>query len=107
MDVDRLRDHQAAFLSTVTGGPERYGGRAMGAAHDHLDVTDDDFDRVADHLDAALAAAGAGETDREEVLDVFAGYRSEIVTARVPVRRRLGTPPASDSLLGDPRRRTD
>jgi hemoglobin len=68
MAMDDLRAHQAAFLTGVTGGPDEYDGREMRAAHAGLDLSESEFDVVADHLDRALAAHGVAEADREAVL---------------------------------------
>jgi len=78
-DVDELRDHQRAFLSAVTGGPDQYDGATMRAAHAHLDLTADDFAAVAGHLDAALREAGVGDDDREGVLSAVSSHEAEIL----------------------------
>jgi hemoglobin len=78
-DVDALRDHQRAFLSAVTGGPEQYDGAEMRAAHAQLDLTADDFAAVADHLDAALREVGVGQEDRQAVLSTVSGFEAEIL----------------------------
>lgn len=80
-DVDELRRHQTAFLTAVAGGPDAYDGRKMRAAHDHLDVTAGVFERVAEHLAAALSAFDVPEGDREKVLSAVASYEDAIVTA--------------------------
>lgn len=76
--MDRLRDHQVAFLTAVTGGPDEYHGADMRAAHAHLELTDDDFDAVAGHLTDALRAFDVAESDIETVV-------SEVETLRAPV----------------------
>jgi hemoglobin len=81
VDTDALHDHQAAFISHVAGGPVEYDGRTMAAAHAHLDVTDEDFDRVAEHLDASLRAFDVSDEDREELLDAVASLRADVVSA--------------------------
>lgn len=81
VDVDALRRHQVTFLSAVTGGPAEYAGRDMRAAHDHLDLTDEDFDAVATHLDRTLREFEVDVGSRTEVLDAVGDLRSEIVTA--------------------------
>lgn len=81
VDVDRLRDHQVQFFGAVTGGPVEYTGDDMRAAHEHLGLTDEDFDAVADHLDATLREFEVGEGPRSEVLETVGSLREEIVTA--------------------------
>lgn len=53
----------------------------MYRAHAHLDITDEAFDRVADHLDASLRACNVSENDRKELLAEVASLKAEIVTA--------------------------
>src|SRR5215470_8514444 len=58
VDMPALRRHQAAFLGAATGGPQPYTGPDLAAAHAGRGITDEHFDRVAEHLAAALANAG-------------------------------------------------
>ena len=64
----RLRAHQVAFLSAVTGGPDDYDGDDMRAVHAHLDLTGDHFDAVAGHLVDALRACDVPEEDIDTVV---------------------------------------
>jgi hemoglobin len=81
VDTDTLHDHQAKFISHVAGGPVEYDGRDMAAAHARLTVTDEDFDRVAEHLEASLRAFDVSADDREELLEAVASLRADIVSA--------------------------
>lgn len=82
--IDRaaLHAHQVQFLSAVTGGPVSYGGDDMREAHRGMGITDEEFDRIAAHLDAALAERGVAAADRERVLETIEGYRTAIVDQR-------------------------
>jgi hemoglobin len=53
-EMRRQKAHMRAFLGIALGGPEIYRGRDMTAAHAHLTITDDTFDRVVDHVVATL-----------------------------------------------------
>lgn len=81
VDTEELRSHQKDFLSYVTGGDDDYAGLSMYDAHAHLDITDEAFDRVADHLDASLRACNVAETNRTELVAEVASLKGEIVTA--------------------------
>lgn len=81
IDTDELRDHQKDFISYVTGGYDDYEGPTMYEAHAHLDITDEAFDRVANHLDASLRACDVSEANRNELLAKVAALKGEIVTA--------------------------
>lgn len=59
---------QKAFLSAVLGGPIPWTGKDMRKAHQHLDLVEDDFKAIAEHLQATL-----------EELEVDAGIIAEIM----------------------------
>lgn len=46
----RLKRHQVLLLTKVLGGPDRYDGRDLGAAHASLAITDDAYQRVSLYL---------------------------------------------------------
>ena len=81
IDTDELREHQKDFISYATGGYDDYEGPSMYEAHAHLNVTDEAFDRVAEHLDASLRACGVSDSNREELMAEVASLRDEVVTA--------------------------
>jgi hemoglobin len=81
VDVAALRAHQKRFVAAAAGGPDAYDGRDMAAAHEGLDITAEEFAVVADHLDAALAAKGVSEADREALLSEVAALEPAVVSA--------------------------
>jgi hemoglobin len=81
VDTEALHDHQTKFISHVAGGPVEYDGRNMAAAHAHLGITGEDFDRVADHLDASLREFDVSSADRERLLDAVDSLRADVVSA--------------------------
>ena len=85
VSLERLQHHQRSFLAMAFGGPPGYLGRTIQAAHSNLEVTDEAFDRVLDHLVAALVDLGvAGELIREVVCALLP-LRHEIVRAPGPL----------------------
>ena len=84
-DVDQVRAHQAALLSTVTGGPQSYSGRALDLSHRRLGITDEAFDRVVGHLGDTLDALGVEPDVRDQVAAVLVGQRTNIVSAPATV----------------------
>ena len=80
-DVDELRAHQTTFLSSVAGGPVEYTGESMREAHAHLDLTEADFRRVAEHLEASLRAFDVPEEAVDEVLGAVAELKEDILAA--------------------------
>lgn len=71
-----LKRHQVLMLTKVLGGPDRYDGRSLDAAHAGLGITDSDYDRVVMHLVDCLTEAG--------VPDDVLGRAGEVLTAVRP-----------------------
>ena len=67
IDLERLKRHQHAFLAMAVGGVHGYLGRNLAAAHARMDITDEAFDRVMDHLVATLEDLGM---DRATIRDI-------------------------------------
>jgi hemoglobin len=80
VSLERLTHHQRSFLAMGFGGPPGYLGRTVQAAHSRLDVTDEAFDRVLDHLIAALIELGIAR----EVACTLLPLRHDIVRAPGP-----------------------
>lgn len=81
VDMQQQRAQQTLFLCSLTGGPVEYTGEDMEPAHDHLGITEAEFDVTVDHLEAALEAFDVPERERTEVLEAVAGFRADIVSA--------------------------
>src|SRR5664279_784994 len=81
IDMVDLRRHQVDFLSSATGGPRQYTGRALADAHAALAVTDDAFDSVVTHLLASLEACGVEPDTVAGVVAALSPLRSDIVTS--------------------------
>jgi hemoglobin len=63
VNMPRLKGRQVEFFAEALGGPAAYQGASMRDVHVGRGISQADFDRVAFHLAAALAAAGLpGET---------------------------------------------
>ena len=78
-----LKDHQKKFLTVAFGGPNKYSGRGMKAAHkrlvDEMGLNDTHFDAVMENLGGTLVelgvpdeligeAAAIAESTREAIL---------------------------------------
>src|SRR5262245_22516253 len=80
-----IRRHVAAtsaFVAAATGGPRPWKGRDMAAAHRHLAITNEQFDRVAGHLVDTLDEMEVAPELASELLDVVGSLRSQIVLTR-------------------------
>jgi hemoglobin len=80
VDLSRLKAHQRAFVGVALGGPERYDGRAMAAAHQHLRITGDAFDQVVQHLAGALGGVGVEPSTIQAIAGKLLPLRDEIVS---------------------------
>src|SRR5262249_37525661 len=56
VNIERHSRKTAAFVSAAAGGPQEWTGRDMATAHRHLQITNEQFDRVAAHLNDTLEA---------------------------------------------------
>src|SRR4051812_35087775 len=79
VDLQRLKGHQRSFIAAAIGGPDSYLGRAMSAAHAHLEVTDDAFDAVVGHLVEALADLGVAATTIDRITTALAPLEADVV----------------------------
>jgi hemoglobin len=79
-DLRWLHWHLLTFLAVVTGGPNRYAGRDLRQAHSDLDITGEAFDRLCQHLLAAMADLEVTPADRGAVLAKVRAFRPEIIT---------------------------
>jgi hemoglobin len=84
VSLERLQGHQRSFLAMAFGGPPGYMGRTVEAAHSRLDVTDEAFDRVMDHLVATLVDLGVSQQLIREVAWTLLPLRHDIVRASGP-----------------------
>jgi hemoglobin len=84
VSLERLKHHQRSFLAMAFGGPPGYLGRTVEAAHSRLDVTDEAFDRVMDHLIAALVDLGVPRELIREVAWTLLPLRHDIVRVSGP-----------------------
>src|SRR5262245_890564 len=67
------------FVAAATGGPEPWTGRDIGPAHRRLHITQEQFDRVADHLAAALDELAVPDDTAGEVLTLVGSLGPQIV----------------------------
>jgi hemoglobin len=84
VSLERLKHHQRSFLAMAFGGPPGYLGRTVETAHARLDVTDEAFDRVMDHLIATLVDLGVAQPLIWEVACTLLPLRHDIVRASGP-----------------------
>jgi methyl-accepting chemotaxis protein len=84
VNVGWLKDSQFAFLAQALGGPKKYTGRDMEAAHGRLQIRQEDFDLVAGHFVGALDALDVDDQLAAEVVALIAPLAAEIVNFEGP-----------------------
>ncbi len=81
-DMEAQRAKQRAFLTVALGGPNKYTGRGMRAAHARAveqGLTDVHFDAVAGHLAATLRELRVAEEKIDEVLAIVETTRDQVL----------------------------
>lgn len=75
---------QKVFLTMVLGGPTQYTGKDLRKAHERLVIEkglgDLHFDRVVDHLQAALEEIDVSADDIDEVIAITEGTRNDVLS---------------------------
>ena len=77
----RHRAYVVTVLGEALGGPERYRGPDLVAAHRGLGITNAQFDRTAGHLDDTLEELGVPRHLADRIIAIVASLRPAIVTA--------------------------
>jgi hemoglobin len=78
-DLETLRKHLVNFFCAATGGPCKYTGRNMRAAHRNMGVTAAQFDALVGNLIKSLDALSVPEKEKNEILAALGPTRAEIV----------------------------
>ena len=77
-----LHKHLVQFLALATGGPARYEGKDMKAAHDGMKITNSEFDAAIGDLKASLDKLQIPNKEQKELLAIIESTRPQIVTER-------------------------
>jgi hemoglobin len=73
------KEKLTAFICTAVGGPCKYTGRDMVAAHKGRGVTSDAFNAVADDLSKQLDQLKVPAKEKKEVMDLVGSLKPSIV----------------------------
>jgi hemoglobin len=82
IDMDQQARKQKAFLTVAFGGPNKYSGRAMRAAHARFvddGLSDIHFDAVVENLAATLTDMGVGPDLVKQVGEVAETTRNDVL----------------------------
>lgn len=77
--VARLKKRLVQLVSVVSGGPLKYEGRDMKAAHQGMKITGAEFDALAGDLKATLEKLKVPAAEQNELLTIIASTRKDIV----------------------------
>jgi hemoglobin len=77
--VERLEQQVVELVSSLTGGPLKYTGRDMKAAHQGMMITEAEFNAVAGHLIAALKKFEVPQAEIDELIALVAPTKKDIV----------------------------
>jgi len=80
IDVHRVKAHQYAFITAVTGGPEYYVGRSIRKTHASLGISARDYARMIEHLADSLAGVGADQRVIEALVGRIDPLRDDVVS---------------------------
>lgn len=66
-DMEKQRRHQTKFISFALGGPNQYSGLSMAKAHEGMNLQEEHYLAIVNHLGKALAHFGVSQNDIEQV----------------------------------------
>ena len=78
-DVAKVKNGAATFFITGTGGPVGYKGEDMLATHKGMNIDSGEFMAVLDDALAALDMNNVAQREKEEVLYILYGMKSDVV----------------------------
>ncbi len=82
MDLERQRRMQRSFLTLAFGGPSKYSGRGMRAAHSRpvaVGLEESHFNKVAGHLQNTLIELSVPNNLIQEVMTIAGSTKSDVL----------------------------
>lgn len=74
-----LRRHQEDFLAYAFGGPSNYNGRSLRDAHRRLDISEHEFDIVANHLESTLVTMKVDPDLINDIMNIVATTKNDVL----------------------------
>lgn len=78
-DMEKQRRHQSLLISWALGGPNQYSGRSMELAHKGMNLNDEHFGAIANHLASSPREFNVSDQDINEVLDKLTTMKNDIL----------------------------
>ncbi len=81
VDLEKLHGHVTAFFAAGTGGPAKYTGRDLTAAHAGMGMSDEDFHSAVADVLTAVKKTGLGEQEQSEVEAILLSLKPAVMGA--------------------------
>ena len=81
-----LKFHVTALVCQVTGGPCKYTGRSMQAAHVHLGITEGQWQAMREDFKKTLDKFKVPAGEQKELFDIVEGTKKDIVKGEAAAR---------------------
>ncbi|HJV96704.1 MAG TPA: group 1 truncated hemoglobin [Albitalea sp.] len=78
-DLPRLKQLGTQFFCMGSGGPQRYEGRDMRAAHSGMNISEQEFIAAIDDIVDALQAQSTGAAEINEVVGMLYSMKTEVL----------------------------
>jgi hemoglobin len=78
-DLEHVRRVSREFFGAGAGGPEKYTGKDMRAAHQGMNVSEQEFLAVIDDIMSVLRKHDIDDTTQKDVLAILYGFKNEII----------------------------
>ncbi|HEX2257755.1 MAG TPA: group 1 truncated hemoglobin [Afifellaceae bacterium] len=96
VEMRRLVEHQAKFVSQIMGGPLSYSEGEFAQVHAHLDIGGGDFDEMMRLLEETLREFAFSDKDLQAVMTGVRSHRPWVVTSE-----RSAPAPAAEPMPTD------
>ena len=83
-----LKFHVTAMVCEVSGGPCKYTGRAMKESHQHLNITQAEWDAMVVDFKATLKKFKVPQREQQELITIVGSTRNDIVRSSSSVGRQ-------------------
>ena len=78
-DLGKLKKLATEFFAVGSGGPEKYSGKDMRAAHQGMNISEQEYLAVMDDIMAVLGKHGIDDQTQKDVLAILYSLKGEII----------------------------
>lgn len=78
-NMAKLQKRLVEFIGENTGGPQKYQGKDMVAAHQGMEITEAEFNAAAAHLSASLDKFNVPAKEKAELLEIVGSTKGQMV----------------------------